>query len=78
VQCCYLARSEIDSLKTCHLADYTLACADAVGRIAAEAKVQTLVPTHTRSPTNCSKRYRRTWPAGFGGSVLLEQDGPLS
>jgi ribonuclease Z len=43
VQCCYLGRAEIDTPRMQHLAEYTMACADTVGRIATEAKVGTLV-----------------------------------
>ena len=46
VHCCYLARAEIDTPQTRRLAEYTLACADTVGRIATEANVGTLVLTH--------------------------------
>ena len=64
VQCCYLARSEIASPQTQRLADYTLACADTVGRIATEAKVGTLVLTHHRPKSaSCWRRCARMWHA---------------
>ena len=51
VLCCYLSRSEINSPAARRLADYTLACADTVGRIAHEAGVGTLCsPTSARNP----------------------------
>ena len=48
VQCCYLAEAEITSEHFKRLAQYTLACGDTVGRIAAECGVKTLVLTHQR------------------------------
>ncbi len=48
VQCCYLAEAEITSEHFRRLAQYTLACGDTVGRIAAECGVKTLVLTHQR------------------------------
>ena len=48
VQVCFLARSEIRGEHFERLARHTLACADTVGRIAAECGVKTLVLTHHR------------------------------
>lgn len=48
VQCCYLAQAEITGEHFRRLAQYTLACGDSVGRIAAECGVKTLVLTHQR------------------------------
>lgn len=76
VQCCYLARSEIASPQTRRLADYTLACADTVGRIAAEANVQTLVLTHHRQKADeVLEEMRQEVARGFGRSVLMGHDG---
>lgn len=76
VQCCYLARSEIASIHTRRLADYTLACADTVGRIATEAKVGTLVLTHHRQKSGeLLEEMRRDVARDFPGTVLLGQDG---
>lgn len=76
VQCCYLARSEIASPHTARLADYTLACADTVGRIAAEAKVGTLVLTHHRQkPEALMEEMRQDVARDFTGPVLLGRDG---
>lgn len=76
VQCCYLARSEIDSAHTRRLADSTLACADTVGRIAAEAKVGKLVLTHHRQkPDSLLEEMRRDAAQDFSGPVLLGYDG---
>lgn len=76
VQCCYLARSEIGSPQTRRLADYTLACADTVGRIATEAKVGTLVLTHHRQkPDELLEQMRADVARDFAGSVLLGHDG---
>ena len=76
VQCCYLARSEIASPQARRLADYTLACADTVGRIAAEAKVGTLVLTHHRQKPDALLEQMRTDVAqDFDGPILLGYDG---
>lgn len=48
VQCCYLAEAEITNEHFRRLAQYTLACGDTVGKIAAECGVKTLVLTHQR------------------------------
>ena len=82
VQCCYLARSEIATPHTQRLADYTLACADTVGRIAAEANVGTLVLTHHRpKTTELLEQMRQDVAKDFSGKLLLGYDGlrvPLS
>lgn len=76
VQCCYLARSEIASPHTQRLAAYTLACADTVGRIAAEAKVGKLVLTHHRQkPNKVLEEMRQDAARDFTGPVLLGFDG---
>jgi hypothetical protein len=55
--------------QTRRLADYTLAYAHAVGRIAAEAKVQTLVLTHHRQKSNdLLEEVRQDATGGFGGT----------
>jgi ribonuclease BN (tRNA processing enzyme) len=76
VQCCYLALSEINAPHMQRLADYTLACADTVGRIAAEAKVGTLVLTHHRQKAEAVlEELRRDVSRDFAGPVLLGYDG---
>ena len=76
VQCCYLARSEINSPHTRRLADYTLACADTVGRIAAEANVRTLVLTHARQKSDTLlEAMRQDVARDFAGRLLLGHDG---
>jgi ribonuclease BN (tRNA processing enzyme) len=76
VQCCYLARAEIDTPAMRRLADYTLAAADTVGRIAAEAKVGTLVLTHHRQkPEEMLRQMRQDVARDFSGPVLLAHDG---
>lgn len=76
VQCCYLARSEIASPHTRRLAEYTLACADTVGRIATEAKVGTLVLTHHRHKSDALlEATRQDVARDFAGPVLLGRDG---
>ena len=52
LQCCYLARSELEANE--HLrgvSQYTLACSDTAGKIAARAGVKRLVLTHFRGTT---------------------------
>ena len=76
VQCCYLARSEIASPQAQRLADHTLACADTVGRIAAESKVGTLVLTHHRPKSDqLLEQMRADVARDFAGAVLLGHDG---
>jgi ribonuclease Z len=76
VQCCYVARAEITTPQTRRLADFTLACADTVGRIAAEAKVGTLVLTHFRQQTDAMlQQMRKDVAQDFAGRVLLGYDG---
>ena len=76
VQCCYVARAEIATPQTQRLAEYTLACADTVGRIATEAKVGTLVLTHFRQQTDAMlEQMRKDVAQDFAGRVLLGYDG---
>jgi ribonuclease Z len=76
VQCCYLARAEIDAPHARRLAAHTLACADTVGRIAAEAKVGTLVLTHFRAKSDAMlEQMREDVARDFTGRVLLGHDG---
>ena len=76
VQCCYMGRGEITSGHARRLAAYTLACADTVGRIAAEAKVGTLVLTHHRmKPEAVLEEMRQDVARDFAGPVLLGYDG---
>jgi ribonuclease BN (tRNA processing enzyme) len=76
VQCCYVGRAEIATPQTQRLAEYTLACADTVGRIATEAKVTTLVLTHFRRQTDAMlEQMRKDVTQDFAGRVLLGYDG---
>lgn len=76
VQCCYLARGEVVGHHMERLARYTLASADTVGRIAAEAGVATLVLTHHRRKSDSMlEQMRAEVAADFGGPVLLGYDG---
>lgn len=76
VQCCYLARAEITGHHWERLARHTLACADTVGRIAAEARVGTLVLTHHRQkPQAMLEQMRADVAADFSGPVVLGYDG---
>jgi ribonuclease Z len=76
VQCCYMARSEINTPPMQRLADYTLASADTVGRIATESGVGTLVLTHHRQkPDALLEQMRADVAADFSGPVVLSYDG---
>jgi ribonuclease BN (tRNA processing enzyme) len=76
VQCCYLARSELSTPHARRLADYTLACADTVGRIATEADVGTLVLTHHRQkPDTLFEQMREDVAQDFAGPIVLGYDG---
>ena len=76
VQCCYLAQAEIDTAPMQRLAEYTLASADTVGRIAAEAQVGTLVLTHHRQKTEAMlEQMRQEVARDFAGTVMLGYDG---
>jgi ribonuclease Z len=76
VQCCYVARAEITTAQTQRLAEYTLACADTVGRIATEANVATLVLTHFRPQTDAMlEQMRKDVAQDFAGRLLLGHDG---
>jgi ribonuclease Z len=75
VQCCYLARREIEGEHLRRVARHTLACADTVGRIAAEAKVKTLVLTHhRRKPPEMLDELRRDVAADFPGEIVIGAD----
>jgi ribonuclease Z len=76
VHCCYLARAEINTPQMQRLADYTLACADTVGRIATETNVGTLVLTHHRQKSDAMlEQMRQDVTNDFAGPVLLGHDG---
>ncbi len=76
VHCCYLARAEINAPSMQRLADFTLASADTVGRIATEAKVGKLVLTHHRQKSDAMlEQMRQDVAADFSGPVLLGYDG---
>jgi ribonuclease BN (tRNA processing enzyme) len=75
LQCCYLARSEITTPYLKHLAKYTLACADTVGKIAHKARVKKLVLTHFRQKPETVMREVATDVAGdYDGPVVLGRD----
>lgn len=76
VQCCYLARSEINTPHMERLAAYTLASADSVGRIATEASVRRLVLTHHRQkPDALLEQMQTDVTADFAGPMVLGYDG---
>ena len=76
VQCCYLARAEITGHHMERLAQYTLASADTVGRIAEAAGVKRLVLTHHRQKSAAMlEQMREDVAADFAGEVALGYDG---
>ena len=76
VQCCYLAEAEIDSEHFRRLAQYTLACGDTVGKIAAACGVKTLVLTHQRPRRGDTmlERLRAEVERDFSGQLVLARD----
>lgn len=79
VQCCYLAEAEITGEHFRRLAQYTLACGDTVGRIAAECGVKTLVLTHQRPRKGDSlpaalQALREEVGRDFRGQLVLADD----
>ena len=76
VQCCYLAEAEIEGEHLRRLAQYTLACGDTVGRIAADCAVKTLVLTHHRPRRDDTmlERLRAEVGRDFGGRLVLASD----
>ena len=76
VQCCYLAEAEITSEHFRRLAQYTLACGDTVGKIAAECGVKTLVLTHQRPRRDdqALQALRAEVTRDFKGRLLLASD----
>jgi ribonuclease Z len=75
VQCCYLAQAEINTQQWAHLARYTLACADTVGKIATKAGVKKLVLTHFRQKSEAMMQEIATDVArDYDGPIVLGQD----
>lgn len=70
VQCCYLARAEIDSPHLERVANHTLACSDTVGKIARDAGVGKLVLTHFR-------RKSETMLQAIAEDVARDYAGPV-
>ncbi len=76
VQCCYLASAEMNTEHFRRLAQYTLACADTVGKVAARAGVKTLVLTHhkTRADDTMLDRIAEEVSADFTGRLIIGRD----
>ena len=75
VQCCYLAESEISDIETERLAEYTLACAPQVGKIAARAGVRKLVLTHYREKSaSLMHSIEATVRKDYSGEIVLGKD----
>jgi ribonuclease Z len=76
VQACFLARSEIVGEHFERLAAHTLACADTVGRIAAEAGVKKLVLTHHRPRADDAvlAQLADDVARDFSGEIILGRD----
>jgi ribonuclease BN (tRNA processing enzyme) len=54
LQCCYLPSSALAGPHMRRLGDYTLACSDTAGKIAAQASVKRVVLTHFRQTTQAA------------------------
>ncbi len=75
VQCCYLAESEIGDSETERLAEYTLACAPQVGKIASRAAVRKLVLTHFREKSvSLMRSVEATVRKDYSGEIVLGED----
>lgn len=76
VQCCYLASAEIKTEHFKRLSQYTLACGDSVGKIAAAAGVKTLVLTHhwPRAGDAMLEPLREEVARDFSGRLVLARD----
>lgn len=75
VQCCYLACAEITTPALHSLARDTLACADTVGQIARQARVQQLVLTHFRQkPDEVLQEILNDVAHDYDGPVVLGRD----
>ena len=70
--CCYAASGELTSPRLQMLARHTLACADTVGRIAAECGVHHLVLAHHRP------RPDGAWQEGPLAEVSKDYTGPIT
>lgn len=75
VQCCHLAKAEINTPDWEKLTRYTLACAPQVGRIAARAGVKKLVLTHLREKSaELLASIIRDVRQDYGGEVVIGED----
>lgn len=75
LQCCYLAASQLDSEHMQRVSQYTLACSDTAGKIAARAAVKSLVLTHFKHPTAAElAEIERDVRQDYGGPVYLSRD----
>ncbi|VTU45715.1 Ribonuclease BN (plasmid) [Variovorax sp. SRS16] len=70
LQCCYMAASSLKSAHMKGVAQYTLACSDTAGKIAANAEVKRLVLTHFKRPTQAEL-------AEIEADVRLDYSGPV-
>ena len=75
VQCCYMAASDLTEPHFKRVSQYTLACSDTVGKIAAAAGVKKLVLTHFRHmAADKLAEIGRDVRADFSGEVFLARD----
>jgi len=75
VQCCFLAKSEINTPALMRLAKDTIACADTVGRIATQAGVKQLVLTHFRRKSDTvMQELAAEVSHDYAGPVILGED----
>jgi len=76
LQCCYLARSEMQANEHfTGLAKYTLACSDTAGKIAARSGAKRLVLTHFRGTTPALlRKIEEDVRRDYAGPVHLAND----
>ena len=76
LQCCYMARSELQGAHFSGVGKYTLTCSDTAGKIAARAKVKRMVLTHFRQTTPALIEEMRADIANdFSGPIAFSNDG---
>ncbi|HZP77823.1 MAG TPA: MBL fold metallo-hydrolase [Pseudolabrys sp.] len=76
VHCCYMGSAEADTEHFKRLLQYTMAGGDTVGKIAARARVKTLVLTHHRPRKDDSalQSLANEVARDFSGRILLAED----
>jgi len=78
LQCCYLPASALTGPHLRRLGDYTLACSDTAGKIAARARADRLVLTHFRHTTpDALAEIEADVRGDYSGPVELSNDGDM-